>query len=63
MTFTEKQLDEAAEKMAGGAMYECPDRIYDFLTEAQIEGLRADIREFVKTSLLFDVMNHLEPEA
>ena len=61
--FTEAELDVAADKMAGGAMYECPNRIHDFLTETQAAALRSDLREAIKTSLLFDLMNHLEPEA
>lgn len=61
--FTEAELDAAAEEMAKGAIYECPSRIYDHLSEEQAKGLRADLCEFVKTSLLFDPMNYLEPDA
>lgn len=61
--FTEAELDAAADAMAGGAIYECPDRIHDFLTDSQLKGLREDLRAAIKTSLLFDLMNHLEPEA
>lgn len=60
--FTETELDEAADKAASGALGELPDRIYDFLAESQIEGMRADLRDFIKTGLLFDLMNHLRPE-
>lgn len=60
--FTEADLDAAADKMAFGAMHECPNRIYDFLTESQCAGLRDDVRTFAKTALLFLLMNHLEAD-
>lgn len=59
-TFTEEELDSAAEGMAVAALHDCPDRIYDFLTQSQISGMRDDLRAAIKTSLLFDLMNHLE---
>lgn len=62
-TFSEAELDAAAEEMARAAMHDCPDRIYDFLTESQLDALRDDIRTVSKTSLLFSLMNHLEPDA
>lgn len=59
--FSEAELDAAAEAMASAAMHDCPDRIYDFLTQSQLEGLRDDVRAVAKTTLLFSLMNHLEP--
>lgn len=57
--FTEAELDAAAEAMVSAALHDCPDRIHDFLSEAQLDGLRADLSEAIKTSFLFDLMNNL----
>lgn len=61
-TFSEVELDAAAEAMASAAMHDCPDRIYDFLTQSQLGGLREDVRAVAKTALLFSLMNHLANE-
>ena len=62
MTFTEKQLDGAALLAAVGAIGGLPQPLADFLTQSQLRELQAEIREAVKTSLLFSLMNHLEIE-
>ena len=62
ITFTEKQIDGAACQAAHAAVVGLPDELVSFLTNSQLGGLQSDVWEFIKTSLLFDLMNHLEPE-
>lgn len=59
MIFTEKQLDGAAILVAAEAMTGLPESLEDFLTQSQLSELHDEIRDVVKESLLFSLMNHL----
>lgn len=62
VTFTEEDLDAAAMAVAKNAVSGLPPRLADFLTRAQTEELQEEIQEATKTSLLFSLMNHIEPD-
>lgn len=60
---TERQIDHAAFLFVATALdgLRLSPVIYDLLTDSQIDALRAEVCEAVKTSLLFSLMNLIEP--